>query len=137
MNELVGMLINQLGVKEGQAEGGTGLILNMVKEKLGSGDFAQVAQHIPGVDGLLKAAPAQAAEGGGGGLFDMVGKLATSLGGGSELGELASLAGGFEKLGLKPEMISKFLPIILAFIEKKGGGNAVDLIKSVLGGTQV
>lgn len=35
MNELMTMLVSKLGVTEGQAQGGTGLILNMVKEQLG------------------------------------------------------------------------------------------------------
>jgi hypothetical protein len=67
----------------------------------------------------------------------MVGSLASSLGGGnSELGQLAGLVGGFEKLGLKPEMLRQFFPIILTFVENKGGGEAVDLLKKVLGGAQ-
>lgn len=64
----------------------------------------------------------------------MVGKLAGSLGGGSELGQLASLAGGFEKLGIKPEMIAEFLPVIISFVEKKGGSTVADLLKGALGG---
>jgi hypothetical protein len=133
MNELVTMLVSKLGVSEGQAQGGTGLILNMVKEQLGKEDFSQVAQHIPGAADLLKSAPPQ--DDTGGGLLGMVGKLAGSLGGGSELGQLAGLAGGFEKLGIKPEMIAEFLPIIISFVEKKGGSTAADLLKSALGGS--
>ncbi len=133
MNELVSTLVSKLGVNEGQAQGGTGLILNMVKEQLGTQDFSQIAQHIPGVGDLLKAAPAQE-DASGGGILGMVGKLAGSLGGGSELGQLASLAGGFEKLGIKPEMIAEFLPVIISFVEKKGGSTVADLLKGALGG---
>ncbi len=136
MNELVSMLVSKLGVNQGQAQGGTGLILNLLKEKLGNEDFSQVSQSIPGIADLLKAAPKQG-DAGSGGVLGMVGKLAGTFGGGSELGQLASLAGGFEKLGLKPEMISKFLPLIMAFVEKKGGSGAADLIKNALGGASL
>jgi hypothetical protein len=133
MNELVSMLVSKLGVNEGQAQGGTGLILNLAKEQLGKQDFSQISQSIPGISDLLKAAPQQE-DTGGGGLLGMVGKLAGSLGGGSELGQLASLAGGFEKLGIKPEMIAQFLPIIVSFVEKKGGSTVADLLKGAIGG---
>lgn len=129
MNELVNMLVSKLGISNEQATGGAGLILNLVKQQLGKSDFSQVAQAHPGVGDLIKAAPI---EGSGGGLMGMVGKLASSVGG-SELGNLASLAGGFEKLGLKPEMLTKFLPIVLQFFQDKGGGKVADLIKGVLG----
>ena len=39
----------------------------------------------------------------------------------SGLGSLASLAGGFSKLGLDAGMISKVIPIILNFVQSKGG----------------
>lgn len=133
MNELVSMLVSKLGVNEGQAQGGTGLILNLVKEQLSKQDFSQISQHIPGIADLLNSAPQQG-DAGGGGILGMVGKLAGSFGGSSELGELASLAGGFEKLGIKPEMISQFLPIIISFVEKKGGSSVADLLKGALGG---
>lgn len=64
----------------------------------------------------------------------MVGKLAGSLGGGSEPGQLVGPVGGFEKLGIKPEMIAEFLPVIISFVEKKGGSTAADLLKSAVGG---
>ena len=109
MNELVNILVSKLGVNDEQAKGGAGLILNLVQQQLGKNDFSKVAQAAPDVGDLIKAAPAT---GGGGGLMGMVGTLASSLGG-SELGKLASLAGGFEKLGLKPKMLTQFMPIIL------------------------
>jgi len=44
------------------------------------------------------------------------------------LGNLASLAGGFSKLGLDSGMIGKFIPIILSFAQSKGG----DVVKKLL-----
>lgn len=44
------------------------------------------------------------------------------------VGGLANLAGGFSKLGLDSGMIGKFVPIILSFVQSKGG----DAIKGIL-----
>jgi hypothetical protein len=123
--EILNMLTDQLGVTEEQAKGGAGAIFSLAKEKLGDGDFSKVAEAIPGMDDLLGAAPAS------GGLAGMVGGLASKLGGGAEkLAGLASLAGGFKALGLDSGMAGKFIPIILSFVQSKGG----DSIKSLLAG---
>jgi hypothetical protein len=133
--ELVDLLVKNLGVEKGQAESGAGSIFNMVKEQLGSGDFAKLTTEIPEIGNLTKAAP-KAEKSGGGGLLDMVGSLASAVGGDSQLGKLGKLAqlgGVFEKLGLDPEMVARFLPIILEFVEKKGGSSLQDLLKGALG----
>jgi hypothetical protein len=121
--ELVDQLVKNLGVSEEAAKGGSGLIFNMAKEKLGAGDFSKVAGALPGITDLMKSAPES------GGVLGGIGKLASGFGGGAgQLGNLASLAGGFSKLGLDSGMIGKFIPIILAFAQSKGG----DVVKSLL-----
>jgi hypothetical protein len=121
--ELVDQLVKNLGVSEEAAKGGSGLIFNMAKEKLGAGDFGKVASAIPGITDLMKSAPES------GGVLGGIGKLASGFGGGAgQLGNLASLAGGFSKLGLDSGMIGKFIPIILTFAQSKGG----DVVKSLL-----
>ncbi len=121
--ELVEQLVKNLGVSEEAAKGGSGLIFKMAKEKLGAGDFGKVAGALPGITDLMKSAPES------GGVLGGIGKLASGLGGGAgQLGNLASLAGGFSKLGLDSGMIGKFIPIILAFAQSKGG----DVVKSLL-----
>ncbi len=123
--EILDVLTDQLGVTEEQAKGGVGAIFNLAKEKLGDTDFSKVAEAVPGMDDLLGAAPES------GGLAGMVGGLASKIGGGAgKLGSLASLAGGFKGLGLDSGMVGKFIPIILSFVQSKGG----DSIKSLLAG---
>jgi len=125
--ELVKLLTENLGIDEGQAQGGAGLLFKMAKEKLGDGDFSQVAQHVPGVDDLIGSAPES------GGFAGAIGGLASKLGGGaSSLGDLASLAGGFSKLGLDKGMIGKFIPVVLSFVQEKGGSSVKGLLESVL-----
>jgi hypothetical protein len=125
--ELIDLLTNTLGVKENQATGGAGLLFKVAKEKLGDTDFSQISQHVPGINELIESAPES------GGIGGALGGLASALGGsGSELGNLASLAGGFSKLGLDSGMISKFIPVILSFVESKGGGAVKGLLEQAL-----
>src|SRR4029450_1900875 len=55
--ELVGQLVNELGVTPAQAEGAAGTLFGVAKGKLSTDDFAKVAGAVPNMDGLLKAAP--------------------------------------------------------------------------------
>lgn len=124
MNELISQLVSQLGVQEGQAKGGAGLLLKLAKDKLG-GDFGKVAAAIPGAQELIGAAPAA------GGASKLLGSLAGAIGGG-KAGDLAALAGGFSQLKLDPGMIGKFVPVILSFAQSKGGAEIVKLLGGVL-----
>ena len=63
----------------------------------------------------------------------MLGGVASALGG-SELGNLASLASGFSKLDLDAGMIGKFIPIVLNYLQSQGGDGLVSLVKGVLQG---
>ena len=121
--ELVQMLASQLGISEEQAQGGSGLLFKMAKEKLGAGDFSQVASAVPDVENLISSAPEA------GGVLSVLGGLASSLGGGAgQLGNLASLASGFRNLNLDSGMVGKFIPIVMSFVQSKGG----DTVKSIL-----
>lgn len=125
--ELINMLTSGLGIKEDEAKGGTGLLMNLAKEKLGAGDFGQIANVIPGVDDLIKGAPEADS-----GLMGTLGNLTSGMGGSmGQLGTLASLAGGFSKLGLDADMIGKFVPIILSFVQQKGGNDLGDVLAKV------
>ena len=121
--ELLQMLTNQLGVTQGQAEGGAGLLFKMAKEKLNSDDFSQVAKSVPGIEKMISSTPEP------GGLAGALGGLASSFGGGAgDLGNLASLAGGFKSLDLDSSQIGQFIPIVLSFVQSKGG----DIVKNIL-----
>ncbi len=131
MMELVQMLTNNLGVNEDQAKGGAGMLFNMAKEQLGAGDFQQIADKVPGIGDLMSAAPAT--DGGGGGVMGMLGGIASSLGGDAGgLGSLAALAGGFSKLGLDTDMIGKFVPTVLEYVQSQGGDGIKSLLEKVI-----
>jgi len=125
--ELLQMLTSQLNVSEEQARGGAGILFKLAKDKLSSGEFSQVAGAIPGIDDLISSAPDS------GGLSSAIGGLASTLGGGAgQLGNLASLASGFSKLNLDTGMVSKFIPILLSFVQSKGGDTVKGLLEKVV-----
>ena len=129
--ELVQQLVSSLGVQEEQATGGAGLILKLAQDKLGGGEFAKVAAAIPGSDMLLGAAPTES----GGGMMGALGGMAAGMIGGQQgaaLGSLMSLAGGFSKLGMDGDMVTKFFPIILNFVQQKGGTEIAGILSKAL-----
>jgi hypothetical protein len=73
---------------------------------------------------FLKAAPSTS--GGSGGLGGLAAALPSNLGG------LASEAAAFQKLGLSPDMVAKFIPILTSFVQSKGGANLASLLSRVL-----
>lgn len=123
MNELVKLLMSQLSIQEGQAKGGAGLIFKLAQEKLG-GDFSKLATLVPGIQEMIASVPA--AGGAGKLLGGLLGKLAGGKAG--SLGDLASLAGGFSKLGLNKDMVAKFVHVITGFLKGKGGADAAALL---------
>ncbi len=137
--ELIQQLISSLGVNEDQAKGGAGLLFNLAKEKLEAGDFQQLADKIPGVSDLLGATPAPSTTAtAGSSVMETLGEVASSLGAGGlgekmeGLGNLASLASGFSQLGLSSDMIGKFAPIVLSFVQNQGGDGLKGLLEKVL-----
>lgn len=127
MNELVGLLVSQLGVQQNQAAGGAGLLLKLAQSKLG-GDFSKISAVIPDAQKLISSTPKDPV---GGGLMGLAGSLASSLGG-AKAGQLAALAGGFGQLKLTPDMIGKFVPVLLSFAKSKGGADVMQLLAGVL-----
>ena len=72
------------------------------------------------MDGLLKAAPST------GGLSGLGGALPGASAG------LAPAAAAFQKLGLSPDMVGKFVPLLTKFVGAKGGTNVASLLAGAL-----
>lgn len=122
--ELVGLLTKQLSITPAQAAGGAGTIFGLAKNHLSSADFSKIAAVVPGMNGFLKAAPPVSAPSSGG--IPAISGVAASLPGGAS--SLASAGSAFQKLGLSPDMVSKFLPIITQFLQAKGGSGVSSLL---------
>lgn len=125
--DLINMLTQNLGISESQAEGGTGLLLDLAKKQLGGGDFSKIADAIPNADALMKNAP-QAS-----GLGGMLGGLGGMLGGkAGNLESLATLASGFSKLDMDSDMIQKFVPVVMDYLKGEGGDEVKALLARVM-----
>ena len=126
MSDLIGMLTSQLGVTEKQAQGGAGSLFKFAQDQLSPSEFSTVESSLPGVDGLVAQAP------------DVGGS--SLLGGGSSLlgGSAGNLAGletltkSFDQLGMSPDMIQKFVPIISKYAEQVGGPEIAELLTTAL-----
>ena len=137
--ELIQQLVGSLGVNEDQAKGGAGLLFNLAKEKLEAGDFQQLTDKIPGLSNLLGAAPTPStAASAGENIMGALGGAAAALGAeglGDKmegLGNLANLASGFSQLGLSSDMIGKFVPVVLSFVQNQGGDGIKGILEKVL-----
>lgn len=131
-NSLTELLVSQLGVTEQQATGGAGAIFELAKHNMTAADFSKLSAAVPGMSGLLSAAPALsgAAGGSGGGLLG----TATGMMGGQtgSLGSLATLASAFQGLGMNGGMASQFLPVVLQYVQAQGGLSTMSLLKAAL-----
>lgn len=123
--ELTGQLTKQLSITPEQAIGGAGAIFGVAKTKLSADDFLKVSNVVPGMDGLLKAAPKPKAD-----ASDMLGTLSSALPG--KAGAMASVAGSFKQLGMSPQMATKFLPVMTQFVKLKGGSEIAGLLSGAL-----
>lgn len=120
-NGLMSTLVEELGVTEDQAEAGTGAIFSYAKKSLDEEKYGNIIEAIPEVSSWISKAPEA----------DSVSNmLGSALGGSSkELGYMAALSPVFKKLGLDEKMIAKYLPIVMSYVQSKGG----DAVKGYLG----
>lgn len=121
--ELVGSLAKELGSTKEQAAGAAGALFGVAQSRLKPEEFTEVSKAVPGMSALLKAAPKADAGGGIGG--------ALSKATGSAAG-LATAASAFSKIGLKPELVSKAVPILTSFVSKSGGADVGKLLAGAL-----
>lgn len=127
MKELIDQLTKSLGVNGAQAEGGAAVLFKAARDKLGGEEFSKLLGGVPGLTDLMKKAPAS-----GGGLGGMLGGLASAMGGNAGL--IATVVGGFSKLGLKPDDAKKFAPVIMGYLRTKVGPDVVSRLEQTLRG---
>lgn len=118
--ELVGALSKEIGATPEQAAGAAGALFGVAKSRLKADEFSQVAKAVPGMDALLKAAPAAS------GASAALSQVAGAAGG------MTAAASAFSKLGLKPDMVAKAVPVVTSFVGKSGGANVGSLLAGVL-----
>ena len=121
--ELVDALSKEIGATPEQSAGAAGALFGVAKSKLAPNQFSQVSNAVPGMDLLLKAAPSPSDATGTSGTLS---KLSGSA------GTLAAATAAFSKMGLKPELVAKAVPVLTSFVTKSGGANVGSLLASVL-----
>src|SRR3954469_8245745 len=122
---LVGALSKEIGSTPEQAAGAAGALFGVAKSRLKPAEFSQVASAVPGMSSLLNAAPA-AGTTGTSGAMGALSKVTKSAGG------LASATSAFNQLGLKPELVTKAIPVLTTFVTKSGGANVGNLLAGAL-----
>ena len=123
-SKLIGQLVDLLGATQSQAEGGAGAIFKAAKDNMSTGDYSQLLSAVPGIDSLISSAP----EGSG-----LAGKATSLFGGSAEsMKGTAALADSFSKLGLSPDMVSKYTDVILDFVQSEAGQQTMTLVKNAL-----
>lgn len=124
---LVNMLVNQLGVNSQQAMGGVGSIFSLAQQRMNPGDFMQLSGSVPGMNQYLSAVPQPSSSSL---LFGSAANLMGDQAGG--LGSLAALAGSFQSLGMSTNMIGRFVPVVLQYVQGQSGPAAMSLLQSAL-----
>lgn len=116
--ELTNLLVQRLGVTPQQAMGGAGALLQIAQTRMNPDAFAQLSKQVPDVQKLLSAVPALQPQSGLGGL---AGKLA-GLSGDSTISTALTAVSIFQQLGMKPEQMQKFVPVVVDYV--RGDTNA-------------
>jgi len=123
--DLVSQLTQNLGVTQDQAREGAGLIMRMAKENLAAGDFGRIVDCIPNAENLIKSAPEVS------GTEKALGNLSRSSAPGGAA-NLVTLTNGFSKIGLDSSMVERFVPIVLSFVQAKGGDTTRNILEKLL-----
>ncbi|MCU1749266.1 DUF2780 domain-containing protein [Pseudomonas sp. 6D_7.1_Bac1] len=126
--------LSSLNVTPEQAIGGTGAMLGLAKNQLGSADYSQLSKSVPGLDqlsgsnalgslgglsGLLGSSPGQAA-----GLNSALGNVKNT----------SDLNNAFTALGMDSGMVGQFAPILLQYLGQQGvGGSLLNSLGGIWG----
>ena len=120
---LITQLTKGLSITPTQARGGAGTLFALAKSRLSADEFTKLSSAVPGMSGLLKAAPPSSQN-------SEFSELESSLPG--DMGRTVEAAEAFHKLGLSPEMATKFVPIMSKYVETKGGSSTAALLEKAL-----
>lgn len=103
-NPLVKNLTSSLGVTPTQAIGGSAALFNEAKKDMKPADFQSLSSSMPAIGSLMSAAPASS----------------------------APVADQFSKLGMKPDMVTKFTPFLLDYVTKGTTPGMAQLVQAAL-----
>ena len=123
-SKLIGSLTDLLGVNKDQASGGAGAVFREAKNNMSAGDYSQLLSAIPGIDSLIQVAPK---------VGGLAAKASSMFGGSSGSAQgLSALTDSFATLGLSPDMVSKYVDVVLDFVQSEAGQQTMTMLKSAL-----
>lgn len=125
--ELVGALSKEIGATPEQSAGAAGALFAVAKSRLSADEFSQVSKAVPGMNALLEAAPSTS-----GGASGAAMGAASKVVGTKGSADLAGAASAFSKLGLKPDLVGKAVPVLTSFVSKSGGADVGRMLAGAL-----
>lgn len=114
-SSLLGSLTSQLGITETQAAGGTSAILNDASNNMSSSDISKLTDAVPALGSFMGGNDRSSSSG-------LLGAVMSSQ----------TVSDRFSALGLDPDMIQQFIPIILNYVQSEGGSDMMNLLKGAL-----
>ena len=124
---LTELLMQRTGVTGAQAQGGAGALFQIAKTKMKADSFAQLEQTVPGMQGMLGAAPALSQPGG------LAGRLSSIAGtSGGTAGNLISVVSAFQQQGMSPAMVQQFIPVVIDYVKAHGNDALVNTLSAAL-----
>jgi len=106
---IVNQLMKSADIDKTKALGGAGALFGMAKENLNADDFSSVTNAVPEMSQMLDAVPA------------LGGKTSTFAAAATSLAGMPKVLAVFDKLGISQDKVSLFTPILINYVEKKGG----------------
>jgi len=103
-----------------------------------SGATGQAASPAGDLDKMTTGAGAASDKTGSlGSMADMASKATGGAkglpaGAGGAMGTFGALGGSFEQLGMSPDMVQKFMPVVLDYVNSQGGTSAMKLLQGAL-----
>ena len=128
---LIDTLTTQLGVTPDQAKGGSGALFQTAKKNMSADDFNQVSQAVPGMDGILAAAPKPDTDSATGNLLSGI----AAASGNNTLTDATSLVNAFQQLDLSGDMVTQFTPVIIDYVKQNGGEHLANILQASLTGS--
>jgi hypothetical protein len=104
---LMNILMGQLGINQQQALGGAGSLFLVAQQRMQPAEFSRLSAAVPEMDRYLAAAPRLNNNNG----YQQQGAI----------GGLMSVAGSFQQLGMGPDMMARFIPVLLQHVQQQGG----------------
>ena len=122
--DLIELLTSEMGISNEQAEGGAGSLFNFAQEGMSGSDFGDLSNAVPGMDNLLGAVPSL------GGKSSLMGQAATMVTG------MPAVVKAFDKLGLSEGQVAIMTPLLVGYVEKKGGEKLAKIFGKSVGADQ-